>query len=594
MTNHESRYAKYFSEVPEYDPDVFNGKTILLPCDDPEWSNFTKFFAQNFERFGLKKLMSNVKCAELPGDNCGLLLSSLTNLVICEGVRQIKDDAFLACDELLEVSIPFGVTNIGYRAFSSCRKLSKLIIPDTVRTIGEEAFYGCRGIKAVKVSATLKEIGKEAFFNCMELKDVRLPVSLETVGESAFANCTNITTICFPNKFKCNELFPAAYKSVTNAIITAEESEIGNGQFYGCSKLKEVLAEGVITNIGNSAFYACGEMRSLPLISNVVTLGSFALSHCYQLSVELPDCLKEIGDYAMGDCMAIERVVIPEGVTNVGEGAFYCCDRLKDVVFPAGLSVIGERVLSYCSSLTNAVLPDALQVIPEEAFQCCGIELLTVPSSVQKIGDRFVALCGQLRKIVFNNIPPSGTWINDIPSGVEIVYPSRYGDEWAELIPVCDSVTIRPDDETYPEIDATDIEDWIENFLAARYRKEGETIADYCDRFKIKFDDEYSVAFLKRTGKSGQDGEPICVWQDYVAGTDPTDETDAFTALITIVDGLPVISYSPELSPEQSAMRIYKTYGKSKLTDADWLDITDLQNEEKGKFNFFRVSVEMK
>ncbi len=42
----------------EYNPDVFRDKTILLPCDDPEWSNFTKFFAQNFENFGLKKLIS--------------------------------------------------------------------------------------------------------------------------------------------------------------------------------------------------------------------------------------------------------------------------------------------------------------------------------------------------------------------------------------------------------------------------------------------------------------------------------------------------------------------------------------------------------
>ena len=42
----------------EYNPNVFKGKTILLPCDDPEWSNFTKYFAQNFERFGLKKLIS--------------------------------------------------------------------------------------------------------------------------------------------------------------------------------------------------------------------------------------------------------------------------------------------------------------------------------------------------------------------------------------------------------------------------------------------------------------------------------------------------------------------------------------------------------
>lgn len=41
-----------------YDADVFRGKTVLLPCDDPEWSNFTKYFAQNFERLGIKKLIS--------------------------------------------------------------------------------------------------------------------------------------------------------------------------------------------------------------------------------------------------------------------------------------------------------------------------------------------------------------------------------------------------------------------------------------------------------------------------------------------------------------------------------------------------------
>ena len=42
----------------DYDPNVFRGKTVLLPCDDPEWSNFTKFFAQHFELLGLKKLIS--------------------------------------------------------------------------------------------------------------------------------------------------------------------------------------------------------------------------------------------------------------------------------------------------------------------------------------------------------------------------------------------------------------------------------------------------------------------------------------------------------------------------------------------------------
>lgn len=56
-----TQYADIEKEVNaylEYDPDTFRGKTVLLPCDDPEWSNFTIFFAQNFARLGLKKLIS--------------------------------------------------------------------------------------------------------------------------------------------------------------------------------------------------------------------------------------------------------------------------------------------------------------------------------------------------------------------------------------------------------------------------------------------------------------------------------------------------------------------------------------------------------
>lgn len=50
----ESEMNAYY----EFDNNVFRNKTILLPCDDPEWSNFTKYFAANFTRFGLKKLIS--------------------------------------------------------------------------------------------------------------------------------------------------------------------------------------------------------------------------------------------------------------------------------------------------------------------------------------------------------------------------------------------------------------------------------------------------------------------------------------------------------------------------------------------------------
>lgn len=56
-----TQYADIQKEINaylDYDPNVFRDKTVLLPCDDPEWSNFTKFFAQNFQLLGLKKLIS--------------------------------------------------------------------------------------------------------------------------------------------------------------------------------------------------------------------------------------------------------------------------------------------------------------------------------------------------------------------------------------------------------------------------------------------------------------------------------------------------------------------------------------------------------
>lgn len=62
-----TQYADIQKEINaylEYNHDTFRDKTVLLPCDDPEWSNFTRFFAQNFERLGLKRLISTSYAVE--------------------------------------------------------------------------------------------------------------------------------------------------------------------------------------------------------------------------------------------------------------------------------------------------------------------------------------------------------------------------------------------------------------------------------------------------------------------------------------------------------------------------------------------------
>jgi hypothetical protein len=51
----EAEMSRYL----EHDPDLFRGKVVLCPCDDPGWSNFTKFFVDNFEVLGLSRLVSS-------------------------------------------------------------------------------------------------------------------------------------------------------------------------------------------------------------------------------------------------------------------------------------------------------------------------------------------------------------------------------------------------------------------------------------------------------------------------------------------------------------------------------------------------------
>ncbi len=73
-----TQYADIEKEINaylEYDTNVFRNKTVLLPCDDPEWSNFTRYFAENFDKLGLKKLISTSYAPDAKPKELNLQLS---------------------------------------------------------------------------------------------------------------------------------------------------------------------------------------------------------------------------------------------------------------------------------------------------------------------------------------------------------------------------------------------------------------------------------------------------------------------------------------------------------------------------------------
>jgi hypothetical protein len=89
-------------------------------------------------------------------------------------------------------------------------------------------------------------------------------------------------------------------------------------------------------------------------------------------------------------------------------------------------------------------------------------------------------------------------------------------------------------------------------------------------------------------GKTWPNGSPCYMWQDFVAGTSPTNDT-VFTATIHMNGNTPVITWEPD-TPELRATRVYRTYGKKTLMDANWTDITD---KDMSEYNFFKVTVDL-
>jgi len=163
------------------------------------------------------------------------------------------------------------------------------------------------------------------------------------------------------------------------------------------------------------------------------------------------------------------------------------------------------------------------------------------------------------------------------------------GDEGEDCAWIDEVVWIPNVVSTVPEVSPEEAAAWVSNDLATRYAVSGEDAADYIGRFEAKFGDDPVAALLKTTGKKDAQGNDMCVWQDYVAGTDPTDTNSVFTAMITMVDGEPVVEWSPKLNVAEESRRRYTIYGKAGLgAGEEWHSPTNALDR------FFTVGVEMR
>ncbi len=264
----------------------------------------------------------NLKSITLPGSVKKYNLrgcTSLTDVVLSDGVKSIPYCAFANCTNLQNVSVPDSVTSIGLRGESYAvgggkyeyefyvenKGPYKHYTEDSVTGEGEINYYYLEG----------------SFYECTALKEINLPDSIIIIGYDSFSK-SGLEKV--PN-----------LKNVT---------EMGYGVFRGCQNLEKIEIE----------------------LNDEVVLGEYLFEDCQNLS-EAKINSKKLGRYMFENCVNLKKVTLSEGVEDIPYSCFYNTG-LEEINIPGTVKNIYRFALYPALSLTSISLPKSIEYIGEGAL----------------------------------------------------------------------------------------------------------------------------------------------------------------------------------------------------------------------------------
>ena len=244
--------------------------------------------------------------------------------------------------QITSITLSDDMTSIGDYAFYRCycAITDGITLPDNITRIGDYAFY-YGAFSSVALPDSLITIGEGAFNYCYRISSITIPEGVTSIGDYAFTDCSKLTTIR-----SYNETPPVVYSNTFSDQYSSATLYAATNLYKYADYWKSFYSKSYTTTVSTTITGYCGDnlTYSLGLTTGRLIIRGYGDMYDYTAdttpwyaytliigSIQLPDNMTSIGDYAFYECSSYNSITIPEGVTTIGDYAFYGCTSLTSI-----------------------------------------------------------------------------------------------------------------------------------------------------------------------------------------------------------------------------------------------------------------------
>ncbi len=224
-------------------------------------------------------------------------------------------------------------------------------------------------VTEIRITGQVDYIGRLGVYS--NLEKVIIESNPEWIYKQTFSNCNKIETLVLPDSVKY----------------------IDEEAFYQCTSLKKINMPKSLVFIKRSAFYGCSALENVEFPDSLTSIGEAAFAHCTSLTkVRIPKNAFVDQD-AFVECRSITELILEDGVSNInssypvlGAAGSFCGLAIPSLTIPGSVENIGDYAFSGCPVLQNVVIKDGVKKIGKNAFvSCSSLTSITIPASVESI-----------------------------------------------------------------------------------------------------------------------------------------------------------------------------------------------------------------